>query len=60
MTMTSVCHNVSMLPILPDLEDIWKKGSKSSALMSIVQGIKLTGFDIGTLRPGQEVVDEVI
>ncbi|KAK2147717.1 hypothetical protein LSH36_539g00067 [Paralvinella palmiformis] len=28
--------------------------------MTIVKGLKLTGHDIGTLRPGAEVMDEVI
>ena len=48
------------MPIIPDVDTIWAHHFRSSSLMAVVGGHKLTGKSFEGLKPGCEISDEVI
>ena len=58
---TSICNESialqeSELPVTPTIKALWEHHSSSHALMCKV---KLSGFDFGTVKPNNDVVDNV-
>lgn len=47
------------MPIIPDVDTIWAHHFRSSSLMAVVGGHKLTGKSFEGLKPGCEISDEV-
>ena len=43
----------------PCAQDMWEHHSFSPAPMVIVCNVKLSGFDFGTVKPNNDVVDDV-
>ena len=46
-------------PVLPQLDDIWEHRSKSRAVVAVVCDIKLSGSAFGTIRPENDILDNV-
>jgi len=47
------------MPIIPDVDTIWTHLFRSSSLMAVVGGHKLTEKSFEGIKPGCEITDEV-
>ena len=62
---TSICNESialqeSELPVTLTTKELWEHHSSSPALMAIVCKVKLSGFDFGTVKPNNDIVDNVL
>ena len=59
---TSICNEIIALqerelPVTRCTQDLWEHHRSSPALMAMVSNVKLSGFDFGTVKPNNDVVD---
>ncbi|XP_069103810.1 sentrin-specific protease 1-like [Argopecten irradians] len=57
---SSSASDVSILPTIPDLANVWRYHNESTSMMSMIGPYKLRGNSFGSLKPGNEISDEII